>query len=234
MLVAVGIGNVRSIVDAARDGYAFLTKNHPNAQTDLANLLDEIGKLTEYLADASSIVTSFAFTVSETELGRQPDRFNDLLRKRQAVLARFDAQLGATRAHSSEIGMYAYQLRLEAEKNGMQNLFGLLNTGKEQAKKMSRLVQEVYANDGVLLDEFQNMAKATTLALNDVQSKLGPPGLMKAENVPAAAKLLGRYQTEFLPVQLEADDTKRELRSLVNELRFPHLATGTQGSPLST
>jgi hypothetical protein len=87
--------------------------------------------------------------------------------------------------------MYAYQLRLEAEKNGMQNLFGLLNTGKEQAKKMSRLVQEVYANDGVLLDEFQNMAKATTLALNDVQSKLGPPGLMKAENVPAAAKLLG-------------------------------------------
>ena len=106
-LVADGIGNVRSIVDAARDGYTSLTKNHPNAQTDLANLLDEIGKLTEYLADASSIVTSFAFTVSETELGRQPDRFNDLLRKRQAgVLARFDAQLGATRAHSSEIGMY--------------------------------------------------------------------------------------------------------------------------------
>ena len=37
----------------------------------------------------------------------------------------------------------------------------------------------------------------------------------------AASERLGEYSKEFLRMEASADDTKRELRSLVNELRSP-------------
>ena len=202
-LVADAIGNVRTIIDTARDGQQFLQRNHPDAKDDLASLLEEIGKLTEYLADASSIITGFAFAVTGTDLDRQPRAFNDLFVQRQAVFARFDAQLQRTRAHCSTIGNYAWQLRHQAEKKGMHNLFGLVNAATRQATEMSRLIEEVYSNDTVLLKEFENMAKAVRLALDDIQAALGPPGQMLVENVPAAAELLGRYSTSSSPSRCE-------------------------------
>jgi hypothetical protein len=222
-VVAHGISNVRMIIDAARDGHQYLQGHHPDAQADLAKLLDQFGKLTEYLAEASSIITGFAFAVTGTAFDREPRAFNDLLVKRQAVFARFDAQPELTRAHCSEIGMHAWASRQQAEKNGMHNLFGLVNAGKQRAEEMSEQIERVYGNDAKLLTEFQNMAKAVRLGLDDIQAALGPPGQMLVENVPVAAELLGRYATEFLPIQLRADDTKRELHALVNDLRFPQL-----------
>jgi hypothetical protein len=227
-LVAEGVRNVRTIVDAARDGYKYLHEHHADAEADLANLLEELGKLTEYLADGASIITGFAFTVTGTDLDRQPRAFNDLLVERQRVFARFDAQLDRTRTHCSKVGMHANKLRIQAETNGLHNLFGLVNAGKEQAGRMARLVEEVYENDVELLKEFQYMSEAVRLALDDVQTTLGPRGTMLVENVPAAAELLGRYATEFTAIQIRADDSKRELHALVNELRFPHLVRTPQ------
>jgi hypothetical protein len=229
-LVGDGIRNVRTIVDATRDGYAYLQAHHSGAQADLASLLVEMGKLTEYLADAASIITGFAFTVSGSDVARQPRAFNDLVVDRQAVFARFDAQLEVTRSHCSVIGNHAWRLGEEARKKGLPNLFGLVKAGTKRAEEMSRQVQEVYGNDAELLSQFKNMAMAVKLALGDVQAALGPPGQMDPGNVPAAAKLLGEYSTRFLAIQVRADDAKRELNSLVNDLRFPHLVAARLGT----
>ena len=222
-LVGEGITNVRSIVDAARDGHAYLHQHHKDAEKDLASLLEEIGKLTESLAEGASIVTHFAFTVSGSDLDRQPARFNDRLEQRQAVLDRFDSQLEKTKTSCATIGHHAHVLQQQAERSGRHNLFGLMNAGKKQAERMSVLLVEVYGNDTELLEEFKNIASAVRLALADVQSVLGPPGQGRPENVEAASERLGEYSKEFLRMEASADDTKRELRSLVNELRFPHL-----------
>lgn len=220
-VVADGIGNVRTVVEAARDGEKFLRTHYPDAEKDLADLLDEIGKLTEYLADASSIITGFAFTVTGSDVDRQPRAFNDLLVQRQAVFARFDNQLQLTRTHCSRIDDYGDALLKKAQERGLHNLFGLLNAGSEQAQRMSDLVLDVWTNDQTLLREFKSMSEAVRRALDDVQAALGPPGQMLIENVPAAAALLGEYSTAFVPIQLEADEVKRELHALVNDLRPP-------------
>jgi hypothetical protein len=227
-LVAEGISNVRTIVDAARDGREYLHQHHKDAETDLASLLEEIGKLTESLAEGASIVTHFAFTVSGSDLDRQPARFNDHLEQRQAVFARFDSQLEKTKASCSKIGHHAYLLQEQAKSNGMHNLFGLMNAGKRRAEQMSVLLFEVYGNDTELLEEFKNMARAVKLALADVHAVLAPRGQARPENVETASERLWEYSKEFLPVQAAADDTKRELHSLVNELRFPHLMPASQ------
>ena len=217
--VADGISNVRTVVEAARDGEEFLRTNYPDAEKDLADLLDEIGKLTEYLADASSIITGFAFTVTGSDVDRQPRAFAKLLVQRQAVFARFNTQLEATRTHCRRIADYGSALQQKAEKRGLHNLFGLLNAGSEQARRMSHFFSRVWTDDQALLGEFESMSEAVRRALDDVKAALGPPGQMLVENVPAAAALLGEYSTAFVPIQLEADEVNRELHALVNDLR---------------
>jgi hypothetical protein len=46
-LVANGVKDVRSILEAARDGHAYLKRHHPEAQQDLAGLLEELRKLVQ-------------------------------------------------------------------------------------------------------------------------------------------------------------------------------------------
>lgn len=210
--VAGGIRDLRTIIEAARDGEKFLTRHHPDARKAFADLLEELGKLTEYLADASSIVTAFEFTVTGSDVDRQPRAFNDQLVEREAVFARFDNQLDQTRIHCSAVGGYSEQLATQAKQRGLHNLFGLLNTGKEQAAKLSVLLEDVWGNDTRVLDEFEKMATAVRIALEDVRAALGPPGEMRSENVPAAAQLLGKHRGQFLPIQLQATDAARDLR----------------------
>jgi hypothetical protein len=220
-LVADGINNVRTIVEAARDAPRYLSRHYPNASDELASLLEELAKLVQLQAEASSVVTHFDFTVTGTDMGRQPSRFNDYLLEHKAVAERYRLQLDQTRTHCSQIGLHLFGLRTAIGKHGLRDIFGLWKAPQKSAQDAARLLEEVYSNDAVVLDEFQNMANAVDKALTDVRNALGGPGRVFIENVPQAANVLNGYAQQFAPVESNANYLAQQLRAAIVDTRSP-------------
>jgi ABC-type transporter Mla subunit MlaD len=216
--VAKGISNLRSIIKAARDGYAYLERYHSDARDDLGKLLEELRKLGQLLAEASSIVTHFDFTVSGSGVGEEPARFNRLLIEHKSVFQQFEDQLDDTRTRSGRVGAHYWALQAKAEQRRLGNAFGLLKTSKRQAEKLNKLLRDVYANDSIVIEEFQKMADAVRLALDDVRAALGPVGESRVENVRKAARRLGRHAANFQPIESNALFAVRELRGVLVDL----------------
>jgi hypothetical protein len=170
-LVAEGIQNIRSIVTAAKDGAAYLDRHFRRRVLNSPPCFDELGKLAQVLAEASSIVTHFAFTVSGSEVDREPREFINKYGEHRVVYEELMNQLDATRAHSSQIGYYRAGLRAKAEGHNLSNLFGLLGTARAQAKRLDALLSTVYANDSKVIEECTRMGEAVRMALDDVRAR---------------------------------------------------------------
>jgi hypothetical protein len=219
-LVADGINNIRTIVQAARDAPKYLSRHYPNAADELAGLLGELAKLVQLQAEASSVVTHFDFTVTGTDIDRQPSRFNDYLLEHKAVAEKYRIQLDQTRTHCSEIGRHLFRLKAATNKHGLRDIFGLWKAPQNAAHDAVRLLEEVYSNDAIVLEEFQSMADAVDNAITDVRNALGGPGQVLVENVPRAAGVLGGYAKQFAPVESEANFLAQQLRAVIVDIRM--------------
>ena len=73
------IASTRTILDALRDGRAYLERNHPDAKEDLAKLLEQMRITVAGLSKATSVVTDFWFTIDGSARDEEPSRFNDRL-----------------------------------------------------------------------------------------------------------------------------------------------------------
>lgn len=218
-LVADGINNIRTIVEAARDAPKYLSRHYPNASDELASLLRELANLVQLQAEASSVVTHFDFTVTGTDIGRQPSRFNDYLLEHKAAAERYRLQLDQTRTHCSEIGYHLFGPKTATDKHGLRDIFGLWKAPQNSAQDAVRLLEDVYSNDAMVLDEFQNMANAVDKALTDVRNALGGPGQVFVENVPKAAGVLSSYAKQFASVESNANFLAQQLRAAIVDMR---------------
>ena len=218
-LVADGISNIRRIYEAIRDGKKYLETKHPDVRDDVAGMCVEMRKTLQAIAAASSIITHFEFNVTTQAIAAEPSRFNDYLIKYKGEAMNVESQLHSLRGHCHKIRDHATKLEEKAKKASlasMLKLFGL-DSGQRE-KELYDALGSVYRDEMQFYSNVWNMRMTLERSLDDIGKKLGPPGAMNAEDVPAAAKALGEYEKHFRRLESDANHAALELQRLVDEL----------------
>lgn len=218
-VVADGIGNVRKIYEAVRDGKRYLEEKHPEVRKNVAEMCGELRKTMQAIASASSIVTHFSFNVSDQAIATEPTRFNDYLMQYKTQALGVESQINALRGHCSIIKQHAEKLQEAAAGQSFGSfleLFGLRS--KKRERELGEAIQRVYNEEEQFHTNALQMYWALNGALDDVASKLGPPGMMDAKNVPIAAATLGEYAERFRRLEADANYMGLQIQTLVDEL----------------
>jgi hypothetical protein len=233
--VAEGVDHIKTIADAVKDGRDFLKARHPEIQTDLTALCQEMQKTTIAVAAASAVLTHFRFTVSGSAVSSEPARFNEHFIAHKERAARVSISLEAMRGHCSKIREHADRLcgNLKPKKvDRLLQLFGIDST--ERDRQVGRALQLIYDDEmqGHLL--VNRLALGLQLSLEDIGKALGPPGQMLPENVPAAATLLGHYAQAFSGLESQCNYLALDLQQTIDALDMgerPHGQPRTGDSP---
>ncbi len=109
------VDETRTILDALRDGRAYLQRHHPDARGDLVDLLEQMRTTVAGLVSASRVVTDFDFVVDGSARDRAPDRFNDHLIAAQQRVAYLESELDRLKASCSRIGILSDVLQQRAD-----------------------------------------------------------------------------------------------------------------------
>jgi hypothetical protein len=218
-LVADGIENVRNIYSSINDSRAYLEMKHPDVRDDVAAMCVEMRKTLQAIAAASSIITHFKFNVSSQEIAHEPTRFNDYFIEHKVQARNVQNQISSLRGHCSKIQEHAERLEDKAQKARLANMFKLFGFDtKEREQKLADGLAYVYDEESQIHAAVWNLGWIVTLSLDEINKKLGPPGVMDAKNVPAAAKLLGEYAEVFSELEANANFAALQLQRLVDEL----------------
>lgn len=215
-LIAKSVDNMQKIADAVRTGVGYLKAKHPEASDDLLAMCQEITKTLDALAVASSVVTRFSFTVSGTNLDREPRVFNDYFIAHAKDAREVKNRIEILRGHCHKIKEYADRMTKTASGVGLSSLFNLLNVrSAEQETELADRLQQIYDEEQEFYLIVDGMSSAVEGAFEDVQRALGPPGAMIPENVPVAAKLLGEYAVKFGDLQSRCVYAAGELKEML-------------------
>lgn len=218
-LVADGIDNIRKIYDAVREGKKYLETTHPDVRGDVAAMCVEMRKTLQAIAAASSIVTHFRFNVSSRAMETEPTRFNEHFIQYKTQAQAVESQLDSLRGHCSVVTRHAKKLDKKAENaglGGMLALFGFSSPQREQ--DLAEGLRKIGDDELQFHSNVWKMRAILEGSLNDIGSRLGPPGSMDARNVPAAADALGEYATRFGKLESDANYAALELQGLIDEL----------------
>lgn len=218
-LIADGIDNIRKIYDAVHEGKEYLETKHPDVKSDVAAMCVEMRKTLQAIAAASSIVTHFRFNVSDGVMETEPTRFNEHFIQYKMQAQAVESQLDSLRGHCGVVTRHAEKLDKKAKNaglTGMLALFGLSSPQREQ--DLAEGLRKIGDDDLQFLSYMRIMRIILEGSLNDIGSRLGPPGSMDARNVPAAAEVLGEYATRFGKLESDANFAALQLQGLIDEL----------------
>jgi hypothetical protein len=99
---------------------------------------------------------------------------------------------------------------------GILALFGLYSDQRE--KELSDRLGKISDDELQFSGNVWGMRMILERSLNEIGSRLGPPGTMDARNVPAAAQALGEYAESFSELESDANHAALQLQGLIDDL----------------
>jgi hypothetical protein len=213
-LVSDVVKNTRTIVEAVNDGQKFLKRYHPEAQADLSALLEEVQKSISGLAQVSSVVTGFQFTVAGAARDLEPRVFNNYVIASKVELQEARDRKNALRASCKKIEEHRAALSARAQ-GDWWNWIGLLGEKRQERRQdLALTFDRVYSADQDIVLYVDKMIEGVEIALREVSAALASDssGGALPENVPKAQLVLAEYAAGF-------ESVDRECRNLVGELR---------------
>jgi hypothetical protein len=217
-MVAKGIENIRKIVNAVREGKAYLTTKHPEAKAHVAAMLAEMEKTMTVVARASAVLTHFWFTAkSEASL----DRFNAQFQKHKEEADTLANNIDNLRGHCTAIKKEAETIEGKAlfGRSAFAPIFERLGLqSKQREQELGELLHDLANHDFEVTDSAKKILEALNISLRAVQDALGPNRVMLPENIPAAGALLAEHAKAFEPLEKKATDLAKDARMLASEL----------------
>lgn len=215
--IAQLVKDTRSLVKAYKDGAEFLNRNHPEIKADVAAMYAEMMRTMQGMAEACSIVTSFDFTVSGSDVDRQPARFNEHYLEQRGKAERVRQLNERLKAKCDVVETHARAIAKKAKvpEPLVFRAFGFRS--KKRERELGELLFETYRNDAFLWRIVETMQGAVENALNEVRDALGSPNV-KPENVPHTAEVLGRHAAGFRELRSRCDNAVNQLYDVVRKL----------------
>lgn len=217
--VAEGVEHVRTISEAITNGRDYLKTTHPNVASDLIAMCEEMGKSSQALAAASSIITHFRFVIGDT-LAEEASRFNEHLVSHKVQAETVDQRLRSMRGHCSVIEEHAEAIRKNADPKGLTSLAAALGFhSADRERELATALEGIYNEEMQYHFGVYEMANAVKAALKAVQDTLGPAGAIDPSKVPDAAAVLGEYATAFGQLETVCNYNFLQLQASIDALR---------------
>ena len=214
--VAKAITNIKKISDAVKEGRQYLAVKHPAVRKDLRDLVSEIRKSMNLIAQASAVLTQFRFAVSADQRSSELVRFNDYFIHHKSEAQFLRNHLDDLRTHCSKIRLHAENIIKSATTPGFASLFALLGLNSPQREKeLGDKLQTLANEDNEVANNSRVILDCLETALREVQNALGDQGAMYEQNVPKAAALLAEYAQKFEALERPARSAAHDMESIV-------------------
>jgi chromosome segregation ATPase len=216
-MLADVVRNTREIVDAVNDGRKFLASRHPEAQQEFSELLEQMQRTIEGLAEVTKVISRFRFvsdgsTVDRETAERELGRFNNYVIEQNNDITKLKNRIRELKADCEKVRDLRDKLDARTETRAWGSLFGLLGAKEQKrAQELHSSLSNFYADDQRMIDLFCQTLQLAENAITDVEKALGPPGMANPYNVPVAASILGTYAVLF-------DAPQKELHRLADVL----------------
>ena len=215
------VAQTRVILQAIKDGTAYLQKNFPDAQGDLSELLEEMRTTVVGLISASRVVPDFAFTVDGSDLGRQPARFNDHLVKSGKTLSRLKEDVSRLKGSCTDMIAIRDRLGDRAGSAAWWTVLGIPDKAQATAQKLQVAFGRLYEIDVTMTQQAGVVLNGTEQALERVRAALltGPDtSAMSVDNVQRAAKVLHDQAVVLRPQLRELEELRDDLSDEIRKL----------------
>lgn len=210
-MVAEVVRNTREIIQAVNDGRKYLELNYPDSKNEWADLLYQMQRTVEGLAEVTKVVSAFRFSEGPAA-DYETVRFNDYVIEQKAKLVNLNGRLRDLKGSSGKVRDLRDALDAHSIDRGWGSMFGLLGEkGRRDASELASVLSNFYADDEKLADTIRRMMELAEAAVKDVDVALAPTGIASPGNIPDAATILSVYATVFAEPQ-------RELTTLVHSL----------------
>ncbi len=217
--VSETIESIQTISEAINKGKDYLKTKHPHVAEDLIKMCDEMRKSSQALAAASSIVTHFRFVLGDTNAA-EASRFNEHLVNHKSQAETVEQRLRSMRGHCSVIEEHSTRIREHADPKGLTTLAAALGLHSvEKEADLANALQNIYDEEMQYHLGVYQMGDAIKAALNAVQEKLGPPGIIDPTNVPNAAMTLGEYAVAFSEIESRCNHNALQLQASIDSLQ---------------
>jgi hypothetical protein len=210
-MVADVVRNTREIIQAVNDGRKYLELNYPDSKDEWADLLYQMQRTVEGLAEVTKVVSAFRFSGGPAA-DYDTVRFNNYVIEQKAKLAELNGRLRDLKGSSGKVRDLRDALNAHSTDRKWDSMFGLLGEkGRRDAAELASVLSNFYADDEKLADTIRRMMELAEAAVKDVDAALAPAGIAHPIYIPDAAAVLGVYATIFAEPQ-------RELNTLVQSL----------------
>lgn len=215
------VGQTRVILQAIKDGTAYLQKNFPDAQGDLSELLEEMRTTVVGLISASRVVPDFAFTVDGSDLDRQPARFNDHLVKSGETLSRLRSDVSRLKGSCTDMIEIRDHLGDRAGNAPWWTVLGISDKAQVTAQKLHLAFTKLYEIDYAMTQQAEVVLDGTEEALERVKAALltgTGTSAMSVANVKKAAKVLHDQAVVLRPQLRELEELRDDLSEEIRKL----------------
>jgi len=193
-LVVELVEGIQKIAGTIKSGADYLSRKHPDVRATVLALCEEIDRTLRALADASSLVTRFRFTVAGPAVATEPTRFNDYLVSNQVKESELAARITQLRGRCATIDKAASDLSALALRGGLRSLWRLFGQdGSAWEIQMADTLSRLHNEELMLYELTRRFAEAITTTLRAVdQTIAGDPA-----RVPGADALLREHAAFF-------------------------------------
>jgi len=211
------VKRTREIVDAVKDGRAYLKRYHPEAQGDLSSLLRQMQQAIEGLASVTKVISGFRFVVAGTSVDRAAAdrdlaRLNDYLIEQRKHASILKGNIRELKADCDKVRQLRDKLDTRTKSHSWGSMFELFGAkARERSQELHSALSNFYADDQRMIELLSHGLAMTERALVEVEDALGPPGMLNPYNVPVAAEVLGLYSMIYRT-------SDNDLHSLADEL----------------
>ncbi len=206
----------KELIQAVRDGRAYVEKFHPNEKGLLSELLEQMRATFAGLISVSRLVTDFDFTIDGSDRDRQPSRFSEYLVQARTDLESLESNLTILKASCTRVHLLGQALQMRADKESWWYLFG--DAIGDQAGRLAPQFDALFGVDATMITNLTNAMIASREALDDVRDALRDGAGLSVDNVSRAAAVLHERAAEYRPVEWELKQLRDELSGLIATL----------------
>lgn len=213
--------NTRELVTAIRDGRQFLRSKFPEAEPQFQDLLKQMRKTVVGLAEVTSVVSDFSFTVEGKAMDFEAQRFNNYVATRASRLTKLRGQIRRLKGSSGAISDIRDDLdRLAGKSDWWSPMFRLLGvSSKKQADELARRLSNFYADDARMVEAIMMMLRVAEQVIEEVNEALGGAGGHHPSRVPVAAKVLETYAAAFKQSRADLDSLEESMTEQIAKLK---------------
>ena len=217
--IAELVDGTRTIMDALKDGNAYLRRNHPDAQGLLAELLEQMRTTVVGLRQVMRVVTGFDFMMDGTERDRGPRAFNEHIITSGQELDDLEEDMSRLKGSCTRVSELAVRLQERAGATPWWALLG--DRAGQRAQELSGELHKLYQRDDALLKRADTVVEAMRAGLASVREELqaGTVGsAMSVQNVERAAVRLHEVAEELRPLEGQLKKLRNEISDQIASL----------------